>query len=113
MAVSDNQLTAYTHFFELTQGLLALARAESWDALLAAIPAQQAAMAVTLKGNNALLNCPAEIRTTLIQLITQTDAANREVLERLTAWRLQVSAILEEISATRHNGKRISRAYGG
>ncbi|MGQ5522545.1 hypothetical protein ACUHMQ_04710 [Chitinimonas sp. PSY-7] len=111
--MSDTRLSAYTHLLELTQGLLALARAESWDALLDAIPAQQAAMARVLKDNQFLSNCPADIRSTLTVLITQTDAANREILERLAAWRTQVSAILEEINSTRQNGKRISRAYGG
>ncbi|TSJ89137.1 hypothetical protein [Chitinimonas sp. BJB300] len=111
--MSDTRLSDYTHLLELTQALLALARAEAWDTLLDAIPAQQAAMAATLRGNDALSNCPADIRAALTALIKQIDTANREVLERVTAWRTQVSAILEEINATRQNGKRISRAYGG
>ncbi|HEY9102732.1 hypothetical protein [Chitinimonas sp.] len=110
MSESEDLLAGQASLLEATLALLHLAREESWDRLLEAMPAQRAAFArLQASGVGGL---DASTQDSLKRLIEQTEAANEELVTRLLAWQNEVSTILQEIDMTRANGKKISRAYG-
>ncbi len=105
-------LMAYRDLLLSTQELQTLARQEEWDALLEALPRQQAAQQAIEAAAPNLQQMPAEQREVLVDLLQQVEAANKETMTRIAAWRAEVATILDEIDSTRANAQRQHRAYG-
>jgi hypothetical protein len=89
-----------------TQALLALAQAEDWDALPAAMARYQVAQSNWMQTEVTVLDEQSRA------LMEDLQRMNEELAARLTAGRASVLAALEEVRHTQRNGQRLSRAYG-
>lgn len=103
-------LIGHQRLRELTLRMQALAREEQWGKLTELVP-EQAALANTLGTQvpSAVIGLIGE--STLASSLATTEAANAEVIARMSAWQNSLQASLQQLGNAHANMNRLSKAY--
>jgi flagellar protein FliT len=108
MMTTEEILTAYGRMAELTQQMLAAARAGDWDQLVL-LEQATAAQARKLQQDEPSQPLQGAARERKVELIRTMLTADRQIRDLTMPWMAQLSALISSTGTER----RLASAYGG
>jgi flagellar protein FliT len=108
MMTTEEILNAYARMAELTQQMLAAARAGDWDQLVL-LEQHAAAQTRTLQQGEPAAPLQGAARERKVELIRTMLIADRQIRDLTMPWMAQLSALINSTGTER----RLASAYGG